>query len=57
MFRYELHSMLNKHLFESEDESKEQIFLLGKRPLSIKKKKRILFGVNATKFMRHLEVW
>ena len=34
MFRYELHSMLNKHLFESEDESKEQIFLLGKRPLS-----------------------
>ncbi len=34
MFRYELHSMLNKHLFEGETEDKNQLFLLGKRPLS-----------------------
>jgi hypothetical protein len=32
MFRYELHSMLNKHLFIDENES--DLFLLGKRPLS-----------------------
>jgi len=34
MFRYELHSMLNKHLYEGETEDKNQLFLLGKRPLS-----------------------
>lgn len=32
MFRYELHTMLNKHLYENE--KKNDLFLLGKRPLS-----------------------
>lgn len=34
MFRYELHSMLNKHLYVGEQEDKNDIFLLGRRPLS-----------------------
>jgi hypothetical protein len=32
MFRYELHSMLNKHMYQ--DEEKSEYFLLGKKPLS-----------------------
>lgn len=34
MFRYELHSMLNKHLYMEEDRKDNELFLLGKRPLS-----------------------
>jgi hypothetical protein len=35
MFRYEIHSMMNKHLYVDEDEKKtNELFLLGKRPLS-----------------------
>ena len=32
MFRYELHSMLNKHMYQ--DEEKSEYFLLGRKPLS-----------------------
>ena len=34
LFRYELHSMLNKHLYMEEDKKEQELFLLGKRPLS-----------------------